>query len=63
MLDYEGSRDLHSLVSLFPTRHVVLSMLYLALKRLLSATRRLLNEGDERSGESGQPANRLQQTQ
>jgi hypothetical protein len=32
------SRDQHSLVSLFPTRPVVLSMRYLALKRLLSHT-------------------------
>jgi hypothetical protein len=47
------------IVSLFPTRPVVLSMRYLALKRLLSATRRILNEGDERSGESVQPAKRL----
>ncbi|CAK9863079.1 unnamed protein product [Sphagnum jensenii] len=33
-------------------RPVVLSMHYLALKRLLSATRRILNEGDARSGQS-----------
>jgi hypothetical protein len=38
-------------------------MCYLALKRLLSATRRILNEGDERSGQSVQPAKRLRQTQ
>jgi hypothetical protein len=38
-------------------------MRYLALQRLLSATRRILNEGDERSGESVQPAKPLQQTQ
>jgi hypothetical protein len=57
------SRDLHSLVRLFPTPPVVLSMRYLAFKRLLSATRRILNEGDERSGQSVQPAKRLQQSQ
>jgi hypothetical protein len=45
-------RDLPSLVSLFPMRPVVLSMRYLALKRLLSATRRIFNEGHERSGQS-----------
>jgi hypothetical protein len=39
------SRDQHSLVSLFPTRPVVPSMRYLALKRLLSATRRILKWG------------------
>jgi len=58
------SRDQHSLVSLFPTRPVVVpSMPYLALKRLLSATRRVPNEGDKRSVESVKPAKRLQQTQ
>ncbi len=57
------SRDQHSLVSLFPMRPVVLSMHYLALKRLLSATRRILNEGDARWGPSVQPAKRLQQSQ
>jgi len=57
------SRDQHSLVSLFPMRPVVLFMHYLALKRLLSAARRILNEGDARSGQSVQPAKRLQQTQ
>jgi hypothetical protein len=36
---------------------------YLALKSLLSATRRILDEGDERSRESVQPAKRLRQTQ
>jgi hypothetical protein len=44
-------------------RPVVLFMHYLALKRLLSAARRILNEGDARSGQSVQPAKRLQQTQ
>jgi hypothetical protein len=58
------SRDQISLVSLFPTRPLLLSMCYLALKRLLSATRLILNEGhDERSRQSVQPAKRLQQTQ
>ncbi len=38
-------------------------MRYLALKRLLCATGRIPNEGDERSAESVQPAKRLQQTQ
>jgi hypothetical protein len=47
------SRDQHSLVSLFPVRPVVLSIHYLALKRLLSATRRILNEGDAKVGTVG----------
>ncbi len=45
------AQNLQSLLSLFPLCPVALSMRYLALTRLLSATRRMLNEGDERSGE------------
>jgi hypothetical protein len=45
------AQNLHSLLSLFPSCPVALSRRYLTLTRLLSATRRMLNEGDERSGE------------